>query len=251
MPDILLEPVGLGAAESALYVRVLSAPRSTTAQLAEAVGMTPTRIRPCLRRLVDSGLVTRLTGSPARYTAAPPQVALDALAEERRRQLEQLRTQVTALAAALPGTRTGDGGDLVELVEGRSQMRHRVEQMQLGAQQRMRVVDCPPYFDSPVANPIEFQLLRRGVSCQVIYDASGLDGKQRMDFTLACIAAGEEARTLPSVKLKMLIADRHSAMIPMDLGPNPPTAAIFVRASPLLTALATCFDLCCGRGPPR
>jgi sugar-specific transcriptional regulator TrmB/DNA-binding CsgD family transcriptional regulator len=236
MPDILLEPVGLGATESALYVRVLSAPRSTTAQLAEAVGMTPARIRPGLRRLVDSGLVTRLSGSPARWTAAPPQIAVDALAAERHRQLEQLRSQVSTLAAALPGARTGDGGDLVELVEGQAQMRHRVEQMQLGARREMRVVDCPPYFDSPVANPIEFQLLRRGVACRVIYDASGLDG--------------EEARTLPSIQLKMLIADRDSAMIPMDLGPNPPTAAIFVRASPLLTALATCFDLLWVRATP-
>jgi DNA-binding CsgD family transcriptional regulator len=250
MPDILLEPVGLGATESALYVRVLSAPRSTTAQLAAAVGMTPARIRPGLRRLVDSGLVTRLSGSPARWTAAPPQIAVDALAAERHRQLEQLRSQVSTLAAALPGARTGDGGDLVELVEGQAQMRHRVEQMQLGARREMRVVDCPPYFDSPVANPIEFQLLRRGVACRVIYDASGLDGKQRMDFTMACIAAGEEARTLPSIQLKMLIADRDSAMIPMDLGPNPPTAAIFVRASPLLTALATCFDLLWVRATP-
>jgi sugar-specific transcriptional regulator TrmB/DNA-binding CsgD family transcriptional regulator len=250
MPDILLEPVGLGAAESTLYVHVLSTPRCTTAQLSESVGMTPARMRPCLRRLVESGLVTRLAGSPARYTAAPPQVAVEALAEARRQQLEQLRTRVTALAAALPGARPGDSGDLVELVEGQAQMRHRVEQMQLGAQREMRVVDCPPYFDNPIANPIEFQLLRRGVSCRVIYDSSGLDDKQRMAFTMACIAAGEEARTLPSVKLKMLIADRHSAMIPMDPGPNPPTAAIFVRASPLLTALATCFDLLWERATP-
>ena len=60
--DALLEPVGLGAAESALYLCVLSAPRGTTAELAAAVESTPARIRPCLRRLVDSGLVTRLTG---------------------------------------------------------------------------------------------------------------------------------------------------------------------------------------------
>jgi DNA-binding CsgD family transcriptional regulator len=250
MPDALLEPVGLGATESALYLHVLSTPRCTTAALAAAVDMTPARIRPGLRRLVDSGLITRLTGSPARYTAAPPHVVVDALAERRQRQLEQLRAHVCDLAASLPGAATGSGRDLVELVEGQEEMRHRVEQMQLGAQREMRVVDCPPYFDSPVANPIEFQLLRRGVTCRVIYDASGLDGKQRMDFTMTCIAAGEEARTLPSVRLKMLIADRESAMIPMTPGPNPPTAAIFVRASPLLTALATCFDLLWERATP-
>jgi DNA-binding CsgD family transcriptional regulator len=248
--DVLLEPVGLGAAESALYLRVLSAPRSTTAELAAAVDSTPVRIRPCLRRLVDSGLVTRLTGSPARYTAAPPEVAVDALVASRQEDLERFRSRARDLAASYQSARTGVGGDLVELIEGPTAIRHRVEQMQLGAEREMKVVDCPPYFDSPVANPIEFQLLRRGVACQVIYDSSGLEGKRRMDFTMACIQAGEQARSLPSVRMKMLIADQREAMIPLSFAATEPTAAIFVRASPLLTALVTCFDLLWERAVP-
>lgn len=197
MSDALLEPVGLGAAESALYLRVLSAPRATTAE-----------------------------------------------------DLERFRARARELGERFRSAETGAVSDLVELIEGPIAIRHRVEQMQLGAEQEMKVVDCPPYFDSPVANPIEFQLLRRGVACQVIYDASGLEGKRRMDFTMACIAAGEEARSLPSVRMKMLIADRREAMIPLSFAATEPTAAIFVRASPLLTALITCFDLLWERAAP-
>lgn len=247
----LLEPVGLGSAESALYLAVLAAPRGTTAQLAAAMHSTPARLRPQLRRLVDSGLLTRLAGSPARYTAAPPDAAVDALVAGRQRELEEFRSRARELTARYQNASSGAaGGPLVELVEGPALIRHRVEQMQLGAQKTMRVVDCPPYFDSPVDNPIEFQLLQRGVACQAVYETSGLESRQRMAFAMACIAAGEEARSLPSVRMKMLIADRREAMIPVSFAAVEPTSAFFVRAAPLITALVTCFDLLWERAAP-
>jgi hypothetical protein len=247
----LLEPVGLGSAESALYLKVLSAPRATTAQLASAMETTPARIRPRLRRLVGAGLVTRLAGSPARYTAAPPEAAFDALVADRHQELERFRFRARELTSTFQEVNAkAAGGPLVELIEGTAQIRHRVEQMQLGARTGMKVVDCPPYFDSPVANPIEFQLLRRGVSCQVVYEASGLENGERMAFAMACIAAGEQARSLPSVRTKMLIADGREAMVPLSFAGAEPTAALFVRACPMLTALVTCFDLLWERAVP-
>ncbi|MBB5933096.1 helix-turn-helix transcriptional regulator [Streptomyces zagrosensis] len=251
MPDALLEPVGLGATESALYLHVLSTPRCTTAQLAEAVGATPAQVRPCLRRLEDAGLISRLAGKPARYAAAPPSVAFDALAERRHQELEELREHIRELSVRFQGATANSPGDLIELVEGPHAVRDRVEQLQLGAQREMLVVDCPPYFSSSsTENPIEDQLLRRGVDCRVIYDASDLELPGRMGFVLDCIAKGEDARSLPSARLKMLIADRSNAMIPLVLEASESSAAILVRPSPLLTAIVTCFDLMWERASP-
>ncbi|GAA1952434.1 helix-turn-helix domain-containing protein [Kitasatospora viridis] len=250
-PAALLAPVGLGAVESALYLAVLAAPRATATELARAVGATPARVRGCLRRLLEAGLVTRLAGTPARYTAAPPDAAIGALVTGRQHDLERFRARAHELTAHLRSTQSaGPNAQFAEVIEGPALIRHRVEQMQLGAQREMKVVDCPPYFDNPVANPIEFQLLRRGVACQVIYDASGLESRPRLEFTAACIAAGEQARTLPSVRMKMLIADQQEAMIPLGFGTAEPTTALFVRPSPLLTVLLTCFDLLWERAAP-
>lgn len=251
MSDALLEPVGLGAIESALYLRVLSTPRCTTAQLAEAVGASPAQVRPGLRRLVEAGLISRIAGRPARYTAAPPGVAFDALADRRHRELEELRGHIRELAVRFQGATASGPGDLIELVEGPLAMRDRVEQLQLGAKREMLVIDCPPYFSATANdNPIEDQLLRRGVECRVIYDAAALEMPGRMEFVWACVAKGEQARSLPSARLKMLVADRSSAMIPLVFEAAESSAAITVRPSPLLTAIVTCFDLLWERAAP-
>lgn len=88
------------------------------------------------------------------------------LVEARRQQLEQLRIRVTTLAATLPGTvtRTGDAGELVELVEGQAQMRHRVEQMQLGAQREItrRVGHILSVLDAQTRFQAGIQAARRG-----------------------------------------------------------------------------------------
>ncbi|MEV4556855.1 helix-turn-helix domain-containing protein [Kitasatospora sp. NPDC049285] len=250
MSDDLLEPVGLGALESALYLRVLAAPRSTAAQLADAVDALPSALRAALHRLVASGLVTRLAGSPTRYTAAPPEVAVDALAAQRQQELDRLRTRVRELARQYEALGPSKSAELVELVEGQDAMRHRAEQLQLGAQEEVLIIDCPPYFDDPVANPVELQLLSRGVAYRALYDAPGLESAARMDFLLHCIQAGEQARSLPSVRMKMLVADRRCAMIPLSFESTESTAALWVRHSPLLTALVTCFDLLWERATP-
>ncbi len=57
------------------------------------------------------------------------------------------------------------------------------------------------------------------------------------------MAKGEQARSLPVARLKMLIADRSSAVIRLVLEASESSAAIVVRPSPLLTAIVTCFDL--------
>ncbi|MBC3989222.1 hypothetical protein H8N00_10085 [Streptomyces sp. AC563] len=251
MPDALLEPVGLGATESALYLHVLSTPRCTTTQLADAVGATPAQVRPALRRLVESGLIARIGGRPARYTAAPPGAAFDALAERRQQELDELRGHLRELAVRYQGATASSPGDLIELVEGPLAMRDRVEQLQLGAEREMLVVDCPPYFSATAnENPIEDQLLRRGVECRVIYDAAALEMPGRMEFVWSCVAKGEQARSLPVARLKMLIADRASAVIPLVLEASESSAAIVVRPSPLLTAIVTCFDLMWERAAP-
>ncbi|WP_099904401.1 LuxR C-terminal-related transcriptional regulator [Streptomyces sp. TLI_171] len=139
---------------------------------------------------------------------------------------------------------------MVEPVEGQDALRHRAEQLQLGAQQEVLAIDCPPYFDSPTDNPIEFQLLARGVECRVLYDAPGLESSTRMDFVMRCVEAGEQARSLPSVRMKMLVADRRCAMIPLSFEATESTAALWIRPSPPLTALVTCFDLLWERATP-
>ncbi len=239
----LLEPVGLDGVDSAAYLQVVSCPRGTAAELAAGLEVTPGRLRKPLARLVDAGLITRLTGSPARYVPAPPEVAVDALVARREKELKGLRAQARGLARQMEGAPRGRGSDMIELVDGEQAVVDHVVQVQLSAKEEVLIVDCPPYlYGGVTGNPQETQTMRRGVRYRAVYHAPRLDEPGRMRDLRANIAAGEQARVLPSVQMKMLIADRQVAVIPVSFQAADLRTVILVHASPLLDALVTSFE---------
>ena len=170
-----------------------AAPRSTSARLAESVDAAPSTLRTALHRLVAAGPVTGPAGSPTRYTAAPPEVAVEAPAPGASKNSTNYvswcgswrsRTPTSGRPSPARGHLPAEDWGMVELVEGQEALRHRAEQLQLGARQEVLAIDCPPYFDSPTDNPIEFQLLARGVECRVLYDAPGLESPDKREFVL-------------------------------------------------------------------
>jgi sugar-specific transcriptional regulator TrmB len=55
-------------------------------------------IRPAIAALEATGLISRLTGQPARYQPAPPDTALEVLVRAREQQLQQVRVETARLA---------------------------------------------------------------------------------------------------------------------------------------------------------
>lgn len=239
----MLEPLGISGAENAVYLQVISDPRGTVTELAACLGMAPGRVRGLLARLVEAGLITRVTGRPARYMPAPPDVAVDTLVRRRQEELEQVRGYARTLARRLQDAPRSRVADMIELIEGEQAVVEHVVRLQLGARQEVLIVDCPPYLYSPApGNPQEAQSMRRGVRYRAIYHAPILDEPGRMKDLLANTAAGEHARVLPSVRMKMIIADRRLALIPVSFDATELHSLILVHASPLLYALVTSFE---------
>ncbi|MBB5872898.1 DNA-binding CsgD family transcriptional regulator [Allocatelliglobosispora scoriae] len=243
MPS-LLEPVGLAQIHSDLYLDLLSHPRSTPTDLAARQDLPVARVRKALQRLLDTGLAARLVGSRNSYVAAPPEIAVDALVLRRSKQLEQLRIDAHELAlrvrSVLP---PAESSELIQLVEGPEAVSHHLARMQLGAREEVLIIDSPPYlYGRPVANAEEMQALARGVSYRALYDAPGLHEAGHVDQMMECVAAGEQARTLPSIRMKMIIADRDLALLPISFSAGETGTRILVHASPLLDALVLCFE---------
>ncbi len=70
------------------------------------------------------------------------------------------------------------------------------------------------------------------------------------EAVLRYIAAGEQARALPDVHMKMTIVDGRIAMIPLSLDDADTGVRILVHPSPLLSALIACFDMLWERATP-
>ena len=247
----LLEPVGLAPQDSAVYAHLLAEGRADLNAIARALGLSSARVRRSVRQLADAGLVNRLVGRPVRYVAAPPDVALDALALHRQHALDQLRAEARDLAVRGRHSEHRPPSDLVELIEGGDAVLHTLSQLELGAREEVLIVDCPPYHPTAaLLNTNEMQALARGVRYRAIYHAPVLAEPAKMEQLDQYLAAGEQARALPAVRMKMVISDRSQALVPLSFDATVSTTRLLVHPSPLLDALVACFESLWDRATP-
>lgn len=86
------------------------------------------------------------------------------------------------------------------------------------------------------------------VRCRSIYDASALDDPVARRIIESCAGAGEQARVLPKVPMKMKLADHTTAMLPLT--PTGAAGALIIRAPVIITALREYFELLWERAIP-
>ncbi|MEU1811864.1 helix-turn-helix domain-containing protein [Micromonospora sp. WMMD1076] len=239
----LLAAVGFDQTHSELYLRLLERPDAAVNDLAGLLDLPTARVRRVLRELLDAGLVSRLVGTRGRYVAAPPEHAIGALVARRNRELEELRSQSRHLASRLSTVTPGRAGEMIQLVEGADAVGQHLARMQQAAEDEVLIVDCPPYLHGrPMDNDPELQALRRGARYRAIYDTDMFTDSNHLDHMLRYVAQGEQARGLPRVRMKMLIADRRMAMVPLSFRAEESATRILVHPSPLLDALVLSFE---------
>ncbi|GLZ41864.1 LuxR family transcriptional regulator [Actinokineospora sp. NBRC 105648] len=239
----LLGPVGLSETDNAVYLALATTPRGTAQDVADSAELGLPAVRRALKTLTDAGLVTPLLARPMRYVLAPPELSIEALVARRQQELEGLRAAARELALRLHETPAAADSRLVEIIEGRDAIQHRLAQIQLGAREQVMIVDAPPYLlGTPVQNAQELVGLRRGVRYRALYHGPALALPGHYTQMMECIAAGEQARTLASVQMKMQIVDRRVAMMPVSFGAAETRTRLLVRARPLVEALVVCFE---------
>ncbi|KUM97193.1 transcriptional regulator [Streptomyces yokosukanensis] len=236
----LLEGLGIPEAEQNAYLRVLASARCTEAGLAVELGITADRAERLLTALAHRGLVTRHDGVPVRWSAAAPDVAVEALLLRREEELLRTRGRVGELMRAYRQAQQPQTADLMEVVTGQAAIAERWRQMQDGARRHLMLFDKPPHI-SPTDTELERSLLARSVRIRAVYEAGSVSAPGRLAEIREVVAAGEEARLLPQLPCKLAIVDDRWAMLPVATG-SELQAAVLVRASSLLDALTGMFE---------
>jgi sugar-specific transcriptional regulator TrmB/DNA-binding CsgD family transcriptional regulator len=259
----VLRSLGVGPEEEAAYEALLDGP-SSVPDLCEYVGEQASALTKTLESLEALGLVSRLSGAELRYAAVAPELALDVLALRREEELKRARVRVEQLSARFRAA-TGSKGstELIEIITGRDAVLQRMYQIARSARHQFRGIDKPPYlipqrdtgptstFWSAIARggSAEPNLLRRGVRLRVIYDKAALDDED-LSPVEASVAAGEEARLLPSAPTKLFMADERIAMLPLQVGPTTIQSYVVIYESALVDALAALFEMLWERALP-
>lgn len=252
----MLQALGLGPAEEAVYTALLARPTASAQDLARQTGLETAETTRILLDLATRGLVAVATeagsGAPdsadygaARYRLTPPSVALAPFLVEQRNALHRAETAFSMLTEQYRSTAAHPAGSVVEVVVGVEQVAHRFHQLQRGAQQELLVflVGAPIAVPRDDADVSESSALDRGVDFRVVAAKDYLDGPGMARDVRAGITAGLELRLVDSLPLKMVVSDRERAMVPLDMadsGGEP--SAIVVHRSGLLTALVHLFE---------
>jgi DNA-binding CsgD family transcriptional regulator len=241
----MLESLGVEPGVERVYRALLGHPGTTAAVLAEVVEQPVAGVEDALAVLVDSGLALR-SGDDA-YVVAPPAVALGALITERR---DGLRLAEQALASLAEEHRAATAGrtisELIEVVTGVDQIRHRFQQVQQAAVVELRTFVTAPFVAVPPGeNSAEPAAADRGIRIRAVLERAVLAEPSATEEVVDSLRRGLELRVVDSLPLKLMLADSDLGLVPLlvdPVGPVGEPGAVLLQRSGLLAALGALFE---------
>ncbi len=239
----MLEALGLSEFDEQVYVALLGRPHMAASEVAEELGRGVAVVRTAMTRLEELGFVARLPGSPTRLTATRPEVAVGALIARRTEELSDAAEAAQQLSASFPKEVRARPDELVEIIVGRPAVAARFVQLTRTVQVDLLVLDRPPYAQNAAAsNSSEIDVLSKGVTVRGIYAPEAFELEGAYDQAVAASRAGEEARVHGDVPMKLAIADRSEALLPLDAD-GVVDSVLVMRAPIVVSALVRLFEL--------
>lgn len=248
-----LEILDIDADEERVYRWLLTRPSVTASDIAQGLTQTSRRTQRLLDTLEAKGLVTYSPQRPRRYVAASPDMAMEALVLKRLEELQRARGMIREMQEQ--ATRRDEIEQLVELLTSREAERQAFEHMQSTAQDEMlglmRLPILVTRMDLPVetSQSIQRDAQARGVQYRSIVDRPFMETSGVAERVLCDVRSGEDIRVVSSLPLKMVIADRRVAFIPLNLE-RPDSPSLLVRSSALVDALYSLFEILWERAAP-
>lgn len=244
-----LSVLGLSVEQERVYEVVATTPSRRAADLAMATRLTPPEVGQALDRLQRLGLVVADAGDEESWSVAPVELAVDALVHAHQDAL--LRAQAFGRDLALRAARTREVDrpeQLVSVVVGREAMGSISQQVQRSATEEVLSLDRPPYLapyshEGTGYDPEQAARMQAGVRYRTVFDQGLLDDPAVVARIRRDAAAGEQGRVLADLPLKLIVADRSLALLPlMDEVHDEQPAALLIRTSVLVDSLVELFE---------
>lgn len=216
-----LQSLGLNGYEASAYVALTRRGRATGAEVARLAGMPRQRIYDVLDGLVGRGLATVEPGRPAHYTAVAPDTAIGLLVETQRAALAELEQDAARAVALLTpayheGRTATDPLSYIEVLRESGAIAKRFDELQAAAQTELLIFTKPPYAVEPAENVGGVDLLSRGVVARSIYERSVYDDPVVVEAVRRFVEAGEQARVVDQLPLKLVVIDERVALFTME-----------------------------------
>ncbi|MGX1507492.1 UNVERIFIED_CONTAM: DNA-binding CsgD family transcriptional regulator [Streptomyces graminofaciens] len=239
-----LRRLGIGHDATLIYLALLELAPAPLSAVAAAAGLGQEELKASYAELVDAGLVSFAADDQDVVAPVPPASGLQALGSHRLAEIDESRITVARAFDSFRRRRLGAyQDDLVEVVTGQD-IGPRIRQAWLSAQEQIRQFDSPPYF--PLTGGVDDALatLARGITQRVVYSRDSLDHPGKLADTIEpCIAAGEQARVLPSLPVKLLVIDDAYALVSLSIREAEVHSTMLIgQPSGLFSALVALFE---------
>jgi sugar-specific transcriptional regulator TrmB/DNA-binding CsgD family transcriptional regulator len=203
-------------------------------------------VRSALAALEEQGLVARSTTVHGDFVASPPTLALGSAVVRRRDDIRRAELELERLAEQYRRTMADRAeSDVIDVVHGPQAVAQRFAQLQRGARREVLALVRSSVAVVPADdNHEEEQAVARGVDYRVVLERSAFDRPGFLDAVTASIDAGERVRIVEELPLRLVVADRALALLPLaPTSRDSGGGALLVHPSGLLDALVHLFDL--------
>lgn len=242
--DEALRLLGIGDTARRVYLALLELAPAPLGTIGTAAGLGGAELATAYGELVDAGLASAAGEGGDVVAPVPPTAGLEILARHRAAELEESRIAVGGAFESFRRQRLAAyNDDLVEVVTGDAigpRMRH----AWASAREQIRQFESPPYFPLPGATEDALATLARGVTQRVVYSRASLEHPGHLEEAIEpCIEAGEQARVLPSVPVKLVIIDEAYALVSLSIKEaDVHNSMLVVQPCGLLSALVALFE---------
>lgn len=215
-----LARLGLTSYEAKAYLALTRRGSSTAAQVSRLAGVPRQRIYDVLASLVEKGLASSKPGRVVKYAATAPELALERLLSDHRQRLEELERSVGAMIDELQpafqeGQEKTDPLEYIEVLRDRRAVNERFDELQAGIKDEILVFTKPPYA-TPAQENVEGLEVVQSHTARSIYEFSAFEDPAFTEGVRRFIEAGEDARFVPELPLKLVIIDETIVMFGME-----------------------------------
>ena len=243
-----LTRLGLTSYEAKAYLTLIRRDSFTAAQVARQSGLPRQRIYDVLGSLVQKGLAAARPGNVVKYAATPPELAIELLLASHREQLARMerdaQLMVTDLKPAFAaGQEHTDQLEYIEVLRDKRAINERFAELQAAVKREILVFTKPPYATPPQEN-VEGLAVIQTHDARSLYEFSVFDDAAVARGVQRFVEAGEQARFVPSLPLKLVIIDETIVMFGMEdpVAGSAELTIVVVEHQSLAKVLKTAFN---------
>ena len=243
-----LTRLGLTSYEAKAYLTLIRRDSFTAAQVARQSGLPRQRIYDVLGSLVQKGLAVARPGNVVKYAATAPELAIDLLLTAHRDELSRMERDARGMVKDLkPAFEAGqahtDPLEYIEVLRDRRAINERFAELQSAVKKEILVFTKPPYATPPQENVEGLEVIQTH-DARSLYEFSVFDEPAVMRGVQKFVEAGEQARFVPELPLKLVIIDETIVMFGMEdpMAGSSELTIVVVEHQSLAKVLKTAFS---------